>query len=508
MAQCDLGHKELVVEFEVEGNMMINQDLLDFSQSVGDPFVETGRRALVAFSGKDKFQSIEELQTIINQVTDVYTSLTEFFYIAPKYSKDTKNWIRGKTNNLDTLFSGAVATEHCSICARSGVVHLKNGGRRDNFPMGFAGTTHNFLDHFSHSFKVCARCWLSIQFLPLNTQALSMKTPRLVLITGDKPIMEYWTAMNMMSFNRLLAEPNSKGLIEVEAKTLEGFLFALFTEMAEDDKTTQNDVTVYKFSNMGASADIDISVIPKANVNFLKSIEHFEQKGKMITQVKLLWKEVINKSYYGKSIRYEENKLLEYESKQRQKKGQKTTEWILKGDATEKRGMRIGRNYLIERFIIGDSILGIIRNKLVQDIHIIKKAQAKEKALLYRMLTFKYLKEVTQVEKSRLDFMKDLASKLSTLENAKSILGEIGRAKRSAELRAICIRAMKKYFDAQKEKLMTVEDFVYRLFPVGVNVLETRDILIVAMYEHLADQMVQDDEMSIEVKNSEENQND
>jgi hypothetical protein len=47
--------------------------MLDFSKSVGEPFVEIGRLGLVEFCGKDKFDSFEELKQEVRKLFNIYT---------------------------------------------------------------------------------------------------------------------------------------------------------------------------------------------------------------------------------------------------------------------------------------------------------------------------------------------------------------------------------------------------------------------------------------------------
>lgn len=64
---------------------------------------------------------------------------------------------------------------------------------------------------------------------------------------------------------------------------------------------------------------------------------------------------------------------------------------------------------------------------------------------------------------------------------------------------------MKNYFDAKQEKLFGVDDFVLKVFPKNENFMETRDILIVALYEVLADRLV-GEEIEIETKEGEDDE--
>jgi len=54
-----------------------NSIKLDFSKSIGDPFVEIGRLGLIEFCEKDRFNSFEELKKYIEKLFNIYTFKTK-----------------------------------------------------------------------------------------------------------------------------------------------------------------------------------------------------------------------------------------------------------------------------------------------------------------------------------------------------------------------------------------------------------------------------------------------
>lgn len=484
---------------------------LDVSQSIGDPFVENGRLGLIAFI--DKFfpeNTQKNYDLIVEKLIDLYIKtdknrgkLSSIFDHHPVYFKTTPEAARKKCLKIfDSAVKNIDESSYCQTCAKKGTISFdlqkgpSQGLQRVVFPLGYSDTNINFLSGFKKQ-SICLECFVSLFALPLNVQKAAGV---LVFMNGENSIKKYWGKLNINERLRMISANESNPIIDSTAKTYEGFMFLHLTEIAEENIEVNNDVSFVFFSNYCDSPDIYIKTIPNASIKFLEfSVERFEKESRMITQIKEIWRSLIRKNYHSKSIQFEDGKLVEYEVKTRQKKGKKTTEWIRVGEATDKRGYQIGRNWLIDYFIKGESILRIILKGLLIDIKTIQDKQtALELSMLYRMLTFKYLQEVRQMEKSRLDFIKEFAKKLSTLNNAKSILREISLAYTSSKLRVICIRAMKEYFDKSNEKLFSVDDFVYKLFPTGIDIRETRDIIIVAMYEHLADQLIQDEELSLE----------
>ena len=127
-------------------------------------------------------------------------------------------------------------------------------------------------------------------------------------------------------------------------------------------------------------------------------------------------------------------------------------------------------------------------------------ANLKDLAQAYRILIFKYLIKVKHMNKERLDFLKEVAAKIATLQNAKKRLNELGRQRTLSEFRTLLIRIFKDYAKESNDKLLfSADDFVLKILPADSYFAETRDILFVAIFEQMANNLTEDeiDEMKI-----------
>ena len=104
------------------------------------------------------------------------------------------------------------------------------------------------------------------------------------------------------------------------------------------------------------------------------------------------------------------------------------------------------------------------------------------------------------MNKERLDFLKEVAAKIATLQNAKKRLNELGRQRTLSEFRTLLIRIFQDYAKESNDKLLfSADDFVLKILPADSYFAETRDILFVAIFEQMANNLTKDeiDEMKI-----------
>lgn len=472
----------------------------DFSKPVSDPFVETGRRGFVSFAKKDTFESYEEIEKVLNRAVEFYftkwdrnklCSIFDHHYI---YFKTTEeNSKKRLFDFINKSFDEELEKrEKCYIC---GSHHVVEAGQRTIYPLGFSETNINYLGSFNGFFHLCRECYIFLLFLPINIQALPKSGANLCFVWGEKGVMDYWQLKNYKKIERIQASlvNAEKSLIISEENYQENFIYCFLEDIETEDIEINNDISFYFFNNYCTSPEIEIKTIEKSKIDFLSPRGFYENHlGKNIQK---LWNSIIFRSFIY--IKLENDKLVKKE-----KKGKKEILHEVEFDVAKK----IEKNRIIEKFINDKNLLWDFCKFIKEDIQkCTSKEEAKETAKAYWALVKKYLTEVQKMNKERLEFIKSLAKKIGELEDGKKILGDVGRCKSPQALRMILIKAMKNYFDAKQEKLFGVDDFVLKVFPKNENFMETRDILIVALYEVLADRLV-GEEIEIETKEGEDDE--
>lgn len=460
---------------------------LDFSQSVGDPMVEIGRLGLIEFCGKDKFQSFEELEKELKKIFKLYiekltistgtkpkSGLTMFWLNNPiSYGKDTEKAI----SKIEEAFK----SEEIGNCFCCGNHHPLVDADRTIYPLGFASTNVNFGSSFSSGIKICPICYISLYSMPLNTQKVAGKVGFFI---GNEDVNRYWNKLNGRYIKKIQVDIREHDLINSNVDYFENFIYWHINKLSLKEIDFDN-ISFYNFSNMGNKVSIDIQNISNHLINFLHTFSTTAFGNKLRLEHQKIWNSLIAKHFIY--LKYKSDiELIKTEKKD--------IEIILRS----KQAIKKEKNRIISKFIRNENIFYFMKSDFEKEREKIIDISLKLKySKAYSSLIFKYLKEVQVMNKERLDFIKELARKIAETKDGKKFIGEIGRCKNSNSFRRELIKILDNYFKKKREKLFNPDDFVYKLLPKDTYFAETRDILIVAMYEYLADEL-KDQEIIIE----------
>ncbi len=457
---------------------------LDFSQSVGDPMVEIGRLGLIEFCGKDKFNSFDELESLLRNIFKLYI---EKMTIKTKNKQNNRNsltmyWLNNPISYGKNINRAIINIEEVYNSSIFGKCHCCGNNRqlgdadRKIYPLSFASTNSNFGRLFLSGIKLCPVCYISLYGMPLNMQKTEGK---IAFLIGNKKINDYWKKINLRYIRRIKIDINEYDIINSNIDYFDNFIYWNILKITSKNISFEN-ISFYIFSNMGNEVSIDIKNIDDSIINFIHTFSTVSFSDKLRLQHKKIWNSLIAKHFI----------YLKYKNDLELIKIEKKNETIIK----PKKALKKEKNRLISRFVRNENIFYLMKNDLEKEM--IKVTNQKERQTYinaYISLIFKYLKEVRKMNKERLDFLKKLANNLASLENGNKILSEIGRCKKVSDFRMILIKNMETFYKSKQEKLFSVEDFVYKVFPKDEYFSETRDILIVAMYEVLADKLVKEE---------------
>lgn len=489
----------------VEESQVIIKELLnvklDFSQSVGDPMVEIGRLGLVEFCGKDKFESFEELKEELKKIFKLYI---EKLVISTGTQKEQKNgltmfWLNNPISYGKDLNKAIVKIEetfksketgNCFCCGNH---HSLIDADRTIYPLGFSSTNVNFGSSFSNGIKICPICYISLYSMPLNTQKVAGKVGFFI---GNEDVNRYWHKLNGRYIKKIQVDIREHDLINSNIDYFENFIYWHLNKLSSKD-INFGSISFYVFSNMGNEVSINIQNISNRMIHFLHTFSTTAFGDKLRLEHQKIWNSLIAKHFTY--LKYKSDiELIKTE-----KKGKKEIEIILR----PKQAIKKEKNRLISKFIRNENIFYFMKSDFEKE-----REKTTDIALrlqyskAYSSLIFKYLKEVHGMNKERLDFIKELAKKIAETKDGKKFIGEIGRCKNSNSFRRELIKILDKYFKEKGEKLFNPEDFVYKLVPKDTYFAETRDILIVAMYEHLADDLKYEEIIIEQPEKGEENE--
>ncbi len=439
----------------------------------GDPFVDMGRLVMDTLRQK----TVEDK---VRFVTDVYVDrwngkLNSIFLNSRMTSghvvgkpevqrKDTLEYYLGLVEEKESVSKG-----YCRVCSSKG--KLFEGGRH-NYPMVGSGEFTNFYHFQESSLLICKNCLIKLYFLPLGLLQCGGKLMLFQIQSGyaEKLWQEDVIRENLDKISR----GSSEGLLKSNYLKGNNALFKFAADMIEKfklyDHASQR-ITLFYFTNFAAEPNVEIYDLPNPIFSFLKRV--------LKPDLKADWMYVVKKHY-----RFQKKGYLFDENSQEWIEVKKKTEISL--NVEEYAGTR--SNVIYDRLLSGESILGMLRK-----IH--KSRQ------LHVHIAIIYLKEVRKMRQEQIDLIRKISDKIVALcqkeGNYKKFMTPIEGAKQSYELRGAILRMAKAYLqNGEAEPFVRFKDYVEYLFPDGQSWYETRDFLLICLYEKLHDLRIEPNQVS------------
>lgn len=447
-----------------------NQLELDFSHPVGEPMVEIGRLGLIEFCDKDKFNSYEEFEKEMKKLFNTYVfspskTLNQIFSDNSKFTHNsTAKDLKQRFENSFNYFHESITQNYKGFCLSCGKKDDLCNVEKMLFPMTTGDKNVNFTSFFSSNLLMCKTCMSSLFFIPINSQKVDWG--KAFLISDNSEINKFWAEIN----NELLTSNIVKNIdIMPDSKTsiFTNFIYEMLEELKDEELF--GDITFYLISNVDRNTQIDFIHINRNQLEFIKSISP-----KSFTE------------YFGSSAKNEWNSLIfKYANKERKLDGKKVK---FADDVIANKNYKNGLKYfnpLINSFINNKSILGFLKRSH-SSWH----------------LTQIYLKEIKGMRKERLEVLKKVADNLQNFNKnddkqfINKVIFPIEKTKSQSEFREKLRSLMRKYLLISKEPLFGTDEMVFQILPSGENWQETRDILLIALYEKLT----LDDELKEEIE--------
>lgn len=431
---------------------------LDFSQSVGDPMVEIGRLGLIEFCGKDRFESFEELEEEVKKLFNIYVfksakTLNQVFSFNSKFTHNSTS------KNLNERFKQAME-QYNDLIKESKNGYCLACGKKDDLcsvsktilPLTTGNSNANFTSNFSTQFLMCKECMTSLFFAPINMQKTAGRMG--FMISNNKEINKFWSEENIEVFNANIVK-NIDSLVDSRINIFENFIYKSIEELQEEKLF--GDITFYLISNTDKGSEITLIHVTENQMNFINHVAPKFFKGALPTKDKDEWNYLLFK--HSKRERKEDGKNVKFEDEIIKNKDYKSTMKYF--------------NPLIKNFIQGKSIL-----------YFFKKNHCSWH------LTQIYLKEILGMREERLVVLKKVADRLQELNNGdkefiRKVVFPIERTKSHGEFREKLRELMRKFLTKSNEPLFTAEEMVFQILPSGESWTETKDILLIALYEKL-----------------------
>lgn len=442
----------------VETSNEKEQVVLDFSQSVGDPMVEIGRLGLIEFCGKDRFDSFEEMEEQIKKLFNIYTFKTSG-RIGQVFSSNSKFTHNSTGKDLNERFKLAME-QYNDLIKESKNGYCLACGKKDDLcsvgktilPLTTGNSNANFTSNFSTQFLICKECMTSLFFAPINMQKTAGRMG--FMISNNQEINKFWSEENIEDLSSNLVK-NIDSLVDSKINIFENFIYNTIEELQEEELF--GDITFYLISNIDKGSEINLIHIFENQMNFINQVAPKFFKDSLPTKDKDEWNYLVYK--YSNKERKDDGKKVKFEDEVIKNKDYKSTIKYF--------------NPLIKNFIQGKSIL-----------YFLKKNHSSWH------LTQIYLKEILGMREERLVVLKKVADRLQELNNGdkefiRKVVFPIERTKSHGEFREKLRELMRRNLAKSSEPLFTAEDMVFQILPSGESWAETKDILLIALYEKL-----------------------
>jgi CRISPR-associated protein Cst1 len=325
----------------------------------------------------------------------------------------------------------------------------------------------------------------SLFFAPINMQKTSGRMG--FMISNNQEINKFWREVNIEEFNANIVK-NIDSIVDSKINIFENFIYKTIEELQEENLF--GDITFYLISNVDIDSNIEVIHILENNMKFIHKVAPHFFKGKLTSSGLNEWDKLIYKyssmDNKGKfRIRNEAVKIVDEKLNILVDHKTKKTKVKFEDEVIKNKDYKSTLKYsnpLIRNFIQGKSILGFFKRNR-SSWH----------------LTQIYLKEILGMREERLNVLKKVANKLQELNSGdkefiRKIVFPLERTKSQGEFREKLRELMRKSLTKSSEPLFTAEEMVFQILPSGESWTETKDILLIALYEKLT----LDDEMKEE----------
>lgn len=443
----------------------INYDWL--FRPTGDPFVDAGGYALKEFSG---IHPNLDILDIIMKATDVYvdrwgskinpfflnSKITQPAFKPEKKKEETRKYFLSLLNDENTGEYG--------VCRILGEKTKLFPAGRDNSVLSGSGTLVNFHHTFQSGIMVSKEAIIRLHFLPLACELL---VGRIAVIHSNNESIASLFATECCKRNiRALGSNFSDGILKSESRSPGTALFRFVDQVIEKTKIEIEEdreqylISLYHFTNFGASPDIQIYSLPFEIYKFYK----FTQQAKY----KQEWNTFVS-GYYSnadfKKAKYEErsNSFL-FEDKN-------TASEIQEND------FKYWRNLIYERLI----------NNLTIVPHLLRRSRKHKLSLDIIKAYILYIRKMKRETFAKIDQMAEFILSSNSERGVIKAVRKLDGVNNSYLLRRFILKdIVAKYYDeGNSEAIVTIEDYADYLFPDTSSWQETRDVLLISIYQKL-----------------------
>jgi CRISPR-associated protein Cst1 len=432
------------------------------TKPTGDPFADVGGYVISYLMEKDILSLIEYIAKIY--VNKWEGKINPFFLNSaitqPAFKGEVK--IKETIKYFTSLINETALKEegYCRITGRK--TKLFKAGR-DNSLMSGSGTFVNFHHNFQFGMMLSKEMIIRMFFIPFGSIFIGGRIA--IIQTNQVDANEFFVKKNCDANINALGASISEGVLKSEynipANALFHFVDDLLINQIEvvSKNTKELSITLYHFTNFGASPEIVIYKLPSTIFKFYSTC--------LAPKLKSDWQLFLLSHYTNSKFKGAKYNVatLNYE--------------LTKKDETEHVGFedyKIWRNIVFENLLNGKSILRLFVKWGV-------------KHPFNFTIVELYQKHVQNMKQETLNKIKELALFLTNADEdvIKKSIKALDGYKSAYELRRFFLKNVValNYKNGAQDPIITMEDLVYYLFPDDISWRDIRDILLFAIYQEL-----------------------
>lgn len=439
----------------------------------GDPFADVGGYALKEFA--KRYSDLDILE-IIMKATDIYVDSWKGkinpFFLNSKITQPAFSLER-KKEETKKYFEGLLTEEtfgELGVCRIAGNKTKLFPAGRDNTVLSGSGTLVNYHHAFQPGIMLSKEVIIRYHFLPLGCELLMGRIA--VIHCNNSEITELFATECCNRNLNALGRGVSDGVLKSKSRSPGTALFRFIDGVVEKIKQYSDEISghyaisLYHFTNFGASPDVEIYTLPFEVFRFYRTIQ------KNYT-VKKQWNTFVA-GYYTNS----DYKTAKYDE---------TKDAYLYSDKNDlvsisENDFRYWRNRIYEKLINYQSIVSNLLR------YARKHELSWELVKIYQLNIRKMKKETLE----KIDQMAEFILSSNDEHDIKKVIQKLDNVKNSYLLRRFVLKDVvsKYYNEGNSEAIVTVEDYAEYLFPDTNSWQETRDVLLISLYQKLHERKV------------------
>ena len=432
----------------------------------GDPFVDAGGFALEELSNRHPDYDIMDLIMLATHIyVDCWDAKINTFFLNSKITQPAFNTADKKKKETECYFKELLDDTvphiegYCRVTGRK--TSLYPAGR-DNSVLSGSSTFANFHHSFESGLMLSKEVLIRCHILPLACEQMQGK---IGVISSSNPVTAAFYAKRCCDKTLYDVGKNlSKGILKNESRSPGTALFRFLDHLlSELNPMRDEQLTLYHFTNFGASPETQVYTLPFPAFQFYR-----ETKRPVYVDC---WKKFIAAHYYTSDYKNATYKI-------------DRNVFV----ATEKKEIRTLKEDEFQNWS------NLVYNKLMRNQSIVKEIRkwSVEQLFDFRLLKC-YLINIRHMKNETIEKILQIADFiLGCYEETemKKVLTTLNAVKSPYMLRRFVLRMVAENYQQDGDVLVSVDDYVNYLFPDTSSWMETRDVLLIALYQKLHEKHV------------------